>query len=328
MYCACMLSVCLSFLPNLIKLTNHSFLLGKFVQTKRVQHKPVPCPTRLDNSLRPAKERRPSQETKGEQTFTRQLLDANKRIKELKDEKQKLKNEKYALELSNAALQQKNDQLEEGLKNFEKQNIRQLQCEGKVCDKNCVSLAIRWICQEKLESVKISGCGSQLENIITAYCTGKGKTEKANLKCGHFLDLLMNCGIVYLPEGNEYSFTDETSKKLEMIMAWSNLVSMDEGVCMLAIKNPDATGEGHVVVCDLDTKKDGNIMFHDPQAPPSEREEEMCQETFIVYVNDSEAIKLYMVDLKLLDEIIGFHQDILHNTEEIDQTFDNAPQAK
>ena len=202
-------------------------------------------------------------------------------------------------------------------------SMEQLQREGQICKMNCVALAIRWICKTKTE-VKFSGCTSELVAIITAHAVENGKHIKQDLGCGHFMERLMCLGIVKLPRDNEYVFVDEINKELVAKKAWEKLMTMKERVCILGTRN--MMGDGHVVVCDLDTRTsnsmDGKVMIHDPQAPTSvEKEYLMGLDDFVEYVIDCYGLRLYPVSLQELNDILNCYRDHLHDTE---KTSDNA----
>ena len=205
-------------------------------------------------------------------------------------------------------------------------SMEQLQREGQICKMNCVALAIRWICKTKTE-MKISGCAGQLVTIITAHAVENGKHIKqdlGHLGCGHFMERLMCLGIVKSPRDNEYVFVDVTSKELVAKKAWKKLMTMKERVCILGTRN--MMGDGHVVVCDLDTRTsnnmDGKVMFYDPQAPTSvEKEYPMNLYDFVEHVIDCYGLRLYLVSLQELNTILNCYRDHLHDTEE---TSDNA----
>ena len=202
-------------------------------------------------------------------------------------------------------------------------SMEQLQREGQICNMNCVALAIRWICKTKTE-VKISGCTSHLVTIITAHAVENGKHTKQDLGCGHFMERLMCLGIVKLPRDNEYVFVDVINKELAAKKAWKKLMTMKERVCILGTRN--MMGDGHVVVCDLDTRTsnsmDGKVTIHDPQAPTSvEKECLMSLDDFVAHVIDCYGLRLYPVSLQELNDILNCYRDHLHDTE---KTSDNA----
>ena len=202
-------------------------------------------------------------------------------------------------------------------------SIEQLQREGQICKMNCVALAIRWICKTKTE-VKISGCTSQLVAIITAHAVEKKKQIKQYLGCQHSMERLVCVGIVKLPRDNEYVFVDEINKELVAKKAWKKLMTMKERVCILGTRN--MMGDGHVVVCDLETRTsnsmDGKVMFYDPQAPTSvEKEYLMSLDDFVPYVIDCYGLRLYPVSLQELNDILNCYREHLHDTE---KTSDDA----
>ena len=204
-------------------------------------------------------------------------------------------------------LQKKIEELTVG-EDKEKETVQRLQCEGQLCDMNCVSLAILWICKHKLESMNFIFCAPQFVILITLHAFLEGKLPHMP-RCGYFMNTLQNVEIV------RKVYECEMNGELEINEAWETLMKMNERVCILAKCN--AQGEGHVVVCDLDTRtsktKDGKVMFHDRQALPSSgrRRVEMSLQKFIEYVNNV-ILMLYTVDLEELNRIMVHYKDVLH----------------
>jgi hypothetical protein len=143
------------------------------------------------------------------------------------------------------------------------------------------------------------------------------KIKREYLKCENILEIFMKCKVIDSPESDEYLWSDEMSNKSEIIeKAWNALMNMDKGVCLMGIKNPEALGGGHCVVCDLNTKTvDGTVMLHDPQI---EEEAKWTKNNFIDYLDDPNiaGIGLFTVNLQKLEEIIDKYREILHHTDQ------------
>ncbi|CAB3984253.1 Hypothetical predicted protein [Paramuricea clavata] len=140
--------------------------------------------------------------------------------------------------------------------------LQQLQREGHVCAKNCVLCTILWSCQQELGFYL---CGPQL--ILIMFLHKAEKIGREYLKCEKIIEIFMKCEVIDAPVSAEYLWSDEMSKKSEMIeKAWNALMNMDKGVYLMGIKNSEALGGGHCVVCDLNIRIEcGTVMFHDPQ---------------------------------------------------------------
>ena len=227
---------------------------------------------------------------------------------------QELLKDIYNLKQEKGDLQKKIKELLEKIKvgeDKEKETVQRLQCEGQQCDMNCVSLAILWICKHKLESMNFFCCAPQFETLITLHAYLEGKLPHMP-RCGYFMNTLQNVEIV------RKVCECEMNGILEIKEAWETLMKMNERVCILAKWN--AQGEGHVVVCDLDTRtsktKDGKVMFHDRQALLSSgrRRVEMSLQKFIEYVNNV-SLMLYTVNLEGFNRIMEYYKDVLHITE-------------
>ena len=227
----------------------------------------------------------------------------------------RLINKNHNLKKEQEDLQKKKEELLEKIKAVkaqkEKETVQRLQCEGQLCDMNCVSLAILWICKHKLELVNFFCCAPHFETLITLHACLEGKLPHMP-RCGHFMNTLQNVEIV------RKVYECEMNGELEINEAWETLMKMNERVCILA--KGKAQGVGHVVVCDLDTRtsktKDGKVMFHDRQALLSSgrRRVEMSLQKFIEYVNNV-ILMLYTVDLEGFNRIMVKNKDVLHITE-------------
>ena len=193
----------------------------------------------------------------------------------------------------------------------EEETVQWLQCEGQLCDLNCVSLAILWICKHKLESMNFFCCAPQFVTLVTLHAFLEEKLSHMP-RCGYFMNTLQNVEIV------RKVYECEMNGELEINEAWETLMKMNERVCILA--KWSTQGVGHVVVFDLDTRtsktKDGKVMFHDRQALPSSgrRRVEMTLQKFIEYVNNV-SLMLYTVDLEGFNRIMVYYKDVLHITE-------------
>ncbi len=173
----------------------------------------------------------------------------------------------------------------------------------QVCDRNCVSVTIPWICEKKLKSEKFSGCESQLNKLLTHYA---GKIDKEDLECEKFMQILTKCEIVDLIHED-----DKNDRRTIIRETWEKLMSVNEGVCLLGIKNPSTKGGGHCIICDLDTKTMGGVMLHDLQR---DEEEKMSEKEFTQYLDDPDVkgLNLHVVNLEKLEEIINDHRGVLH----------------
>ncbi len=174
----------------------------------------------------------------------------------------------------------------------------------QVCNRNCVSVTIRWICEKKLKSeIKFCGCEPQLNKLLTHYA---GKIDKEDLKCEKFMQILTKCEIVDLIHED-----DKNDRRTIIDETWEKLMSVNEGVCLLGIKNPSIEGGGHCIICDLDTKTTRGVMFYDRQ---KDEEARLGKEEFTEYLDDSrvEGLNLHVVNLKKLEEIIKNHPEVLH----------------
>ena len=227
---------------------------------------------------------------------------------------QELLNDIHNLKQEKGDLQKKIEELLEKIKvgeDEEKETVQRLQCEGQLCDLNCVSLAILWICKHKLESMSSFCCAPHFETLITLHAFLVEKLSHIP-RCGHFMNTLQNVGIV------RKVYECEMNGELEINEAWETLMKMNERVCILA--KGKAQGVGHAVVFDLDTRtsktKDGKVMFHDRQALPScgQRRVEMSLQKFREYVNNV-ILMLYTVDLEGFNRIMVYYKDVLHITE-------------
>ena len=224
---------------------------------------------------------------------------------------QELLNDIHNLKLENGDLQKKIE--EEKIKvgeDKEKETVQRLQYEGQLCDMNCVSLAILWICKHKLELINFC-CAPHFETLITLHAFLEEKLSHIP-RCGYFMNTLQNVEIV------RKVYECEMNGDLEINEAWETLMKMNERVCILA--KGKAEGVGHVVVFDLDTRtsntKDGKVMFHDRQALLSSgrRRVEMTLQKFREYVNNV-ILMLYTVDLEGFNRIMVYYKDVLHITE-------------
>ena len=189
--------------------------------------------------------------------------------------------------------------------------LQQLQRKGHVCAKNCVLCTILWSCQQELGFYL---CGPQL--ILIMFLHAAEKIKREYLKCEKFIEIFMKCKVIDAPLGCEYLWSEEMSKKSEMIeKAWNALMNMDKGVCLMGIKSSKALGGGHCVVCDLNTRTEcGTVMFHDPQ---KEEKAEWSKKEFIDYLDDPNiaGLRLFTVNLQELKQIINDYSDILHHTD-------------
>ena len=192
------------------------------------------------------------------------------------------------------------------------QYLEQLQREGKVCSKNCVLCTILWSCQKKLGFYI---CGLQL--MLLLFLHAAEKIQREDLKCENFMEIFMKCGVTQELEDEEFEwFDDESSKHDKIEKAWKTVNDMDDGVCLLGIKSPNAPGGGHCILSDTGTKDaNGTVMFNDPQRGGERR---MNKEQFKEYLEDENIVglKLYTVNLQKLKEIINEYRKILHHTDE------------
>ena len=214
-----------------------------------------------------------------------------KRIHELMDERENLRNK---------------------LKKIECETVKRLQCEGQACERNCVSLAMLWICKHKLESINVICCAPQFEKFVNMIAFHYKKLlERRNLKCGYFMEILENVKLV-----------KRVHDELDTKKAWEKLMKMKERVCILATWN--AQNEGHVVVFDLETRTStttgGEVKFYNRQALLSNQEVTMNLKKMIEYVNGSVGLRLYTVDLDELSRIMVYYKDVLHITEKTSDT--------
>jgi hypothetical protein len=196
---------------------------------------------------------------------------------------------------------------------------QQLQRKGHICAKNCVLCTILWSCQQKLGFYL---CGPQL--ILTMLFHAAEQIEREYLKCEKNLEIFMKCEVIDAPVGCEYLWSDEVSKKSEMIeKAWNALMNMDKGVCLMGIRSSEALGGGHCVVFDTRTV-DGTVIFHDPQR---EEEAKWSKTNFIDCLNDPDigGIRLFPLNLQKLKEIIDEYSEILHHTGKSNQTLAVMP---
>jgi hypothetical protein len=199
---------------------------------------------------------------------------------------------------------------------------QQLQRKGHICAKNCVLCTILWSCQQKLGSYL---CGPQLILIMLFHAGHAAELiEREYLKCEKNLEIFMKCKVIDAPVGCEYLWSDEMSKKFEMIeKAWNALMNMDKGVCLMGIKSSKALGGGHCVVFDTRTV-DGTVIFHDPQI---EEEAKWSKKNFIDCLDDPDiaGIGLFPLNLQKLKEIIDEYSEILHHTGKSNQTLAVMP---
>ena len=230
-------------------------------------------------------------ETRVEQPTTE--LNAHRLIKiyELMDERENLRNK---------------------LKKIECETVKRLRREGQACERNCVSLAMLWICKHKLESIKFICCAPQFEKFVTMIAFHYEKLfERINLKCGYFMKILENLKLV-----------KKVYEELDTKKAWEKLMKMKERVCILATWN--AQNEGHVVVFDLETRTStttgGEVKFYNRQALLSNQEVTINLKKMIEYVNGSVGLRLYTVDLDELSRIMVYYEDVLHITEKTSDT--------
>ena len=192
--------------------------------------------------------------------------------------------------------------------------IEQLKC--KECNKNCVLRTMLWICQTEKLGLGVDLCIRQLEKIIIAHAGPK--IEKDDLKCEQLMEILRKCEIVAIAV--EYRYPPEMNAKLRVIdEAWNRLMTTDGSarVMILGRVISVANDEGHAEVCDLDTRGDGRVTIHNPQ---KEEWGHGNQQDFRDYVIKDEGLILYTVDLEKLKLIIKEHEDILHRTNQSDQT--------
>ena len=232
------------------------------------------------------------------------LLGDMEKLEEISDEQtqtiKKLQNEKKALCKKIKELKEKLDAADDEL-NYQLQKLRQ---KGKNCDRNCVLGIVHWICEEKLPSVKVTGCERQLDKILTHFADNKGiKVEKEDLKCEKFMEILRKCGIVHV------IYEDDKSDMLKIIdEVWKQLMSMNEGLCFLGIKS---AGIGHCIICDLDARITDGLLFYDPQR---DENAQMNKKEFTDYLNDPNVVglNLHIVNLQKLEEIIKEHHEVLH----------------
>ncbi|CAB3984251.1 Hypothetical predicted protein [Paramuricea clavata] len=199
--------------------------------------------------------------------------------------------------------------------------LQQLQRKGHICAKNCVLCSILWSCQQELGFYL---CGPQLILIMFLHAAEKNKREY--LKCEKFIEIFMKCKVIDAPVGCEYLWSEEMSKKSEMIeKAWNALMNMDKSVCLIGIKSSKALGGGHCVVCDLNTRTGcGTVTFHDPQ---KEEKAEWSKTEFIFYLDDPNiaGLRLFTVNLQKLKDIIDEYSEILHHTDKSNQTLSPMP---
>jgi hypothetical protein len=234
----------------------------------------------------------------------------------LQDDQQKLQNDQQKLQDDQQKSQNDQQKSQNDQQKLKDEYLQQLQREGKVCAKNCVLCTILWSCQQELGFYL---CGPQLILIMFHYANKKIKREY--LKCENILEIFMKCKVIDSPESDEYLWSDEMSNKSEIIeKAWNALMNMDKGVCLMGIKSSNALGGGHCVVCDLNTRTEcGTVTFHDPQ---KEEKAEWSKKEFIDYLDDPNiaGLRLFTVNLQELKQIINDYSDILHHTDESNQT--------
>ena len=104
-------------------------------------------------------------------------------------------------------LQKKIEELTVG-EDKEKETVQRLQCEGQLCDMNCVSLAILWICKHKLELINFC-CAPHFETLITLHAFLEGKLPHMP-RCGYFMNTLQNVEIVRKVYECYFSFKAKT----------------------------------------------------------------------------------------------------------------------
>ena len=131
---------------------------------------------------------------------------------------------------------------------MEDEIVQRLEHDGKLCFENCVSLAIRWICNNKIKK-KFPGCAPQLEKIITVHADRKNKLLDKDLECDYFMETLVNDQIV---KGVANCVIVDKMMNVQITAAWEKLMTMDGSVVIFATLQPIESGvPGHVVVTDL-----------------------------------------------------------------------------
>ena len=234
----------------------------------------------------------------------------------------KKENQKKIMELKKE-INSLQEQLNLAKTQMEDEIVQRLEHEGKLCFKNCASLAIRWICNNKIKE-KFPGCAAQLKKIITVHAYRNEKLVNKDLECGYFMETLVNLQIA---KGIANCLIVDEMMDVQITAAWEKLMTVDGSVVIFATLQPIESGvPGHVVVYDLDTRtertKDGKVMMCDPKDPNDERYKEMDFQEFKKQVVGCDELRLYSVNLDKLCEIIVENKDYLHDTE---KTFYNAP---
>ena len=276
-------------------LQNEITRLKKYLATLWKVHADETC--QLKEKLNTRKPLQDSQEGQVQQ-LNEQLLQAEQEIYDQKGSIDNLKSE-------NQKLQHRIKELEKEVEHCKKQ----LQHDGKLCDKNCVRLAIHWVVCDKI--LNYICCSEQLGNIIIRHGVGEGKIEESDMQCDQFMNVLLYCRIV--------DFEPLDINKIED--AWSKL---KDGVHFLALKIPSRTG--HVVVCDINN---GVKVFRDPAAPLANQQSRvMSQDDFVKYLKGSDGIGLFTVNFNVLEGLVDLHRDILHITTETHHNFGTTPQGE
>ncbi|XP_046854896.1 uncharacterized protein LOC124447945 [Xenia sp. Carnegie-2017] len=142
---------------------------------------------------------------------------------------------------------------------------KNLQCQGELCDYNCVLCCLVSICEKKW---KFYPCGRHLEKIIVSYYAQLQSPiidhkNPLPLRCDAFMDILKKSEIVW-SEHVAFDFRVDRSQWLQVrIKAWNHISSVDRSVLILgkiySYENETVRGDGHCVTCNTDTAKKGII---------------------------------------------------------------------
>ena len=166
-----------------------------------------------------------------------------------------------------------------------------------------------WICKKL--GLGDDLCHRPVEKILVAHAGTK--IEKKDLRCEHLMAILQRIEIV---TSREYKFPREEVPKREMIdTVWNILMSADGSLRVMLIGRIVVGEEGHVEVCDLDTRTvdgtHGRVTIHDPQEDYANH---MNQENFRNHFWNDEGLILGKVNLEKLTAIIIDHYAIVQHT--------------
>ena len=215
---------------------------------------------------------------------------------------------KASLEKDLETLQQEKEELKLKLKDAHKKYLQKLLEKGELCDNDCVLCSLLWICHHKLQ---VYPCGRHLEKILTIEAERKCGTNRVDLCCEKFMNILRKCGIVV--DEFEWEFLqNKIDKQIDEV--WQKLLTVDAKklVVMVGMEFPEPGRLGHVIVCDLKSRDKGTLEYNDLQNDVEGIK--VNKEAFKKAVRNDKGISLLTVDTDELAKKINDHTDILHTT--------------